>query len=55
VSPISNCFATIADKGSPYTSRASFSGTNPGVKRVVESMEIARDRVAAMAFPCNAK
>ncbi|RPA90155.1 hypothetical protein L873DRAFT_1795647 [Choiromyces venosus 120613-1] len=37
---------------SPYTSRTSFSSMKSKAKRIVESMESARDRVAVMTFPC---
>ncbi|CAZ83056.1 unnamed protein product [Tuber melanosporum] len=48
---LSICYA-IADEGSPYTSRTSFSSMRSKAKRIVESMESARDRVAVMTFPC---
>ena len=51
MSPISIHFA-ISDRCSPYTSRTSFSSMKSGAKRIVESMESARDRVAVMTFPC---
>jgi len=51
VSSISLWFAAISDKGSPYTSCTSLSNIKLGAKRIVPSMERARDRVVVMTFP----
>lgn len=42
------CFSAISDKGSPYTSRISCSSTKSGAKRILESIESARDRVVVI-------
>jgi len=53
VSPISICFTAISGKGSPNPPCTSCSRKRPGTKRIIESMESARDKVTVMTCLCS--